>query len=401
MNQQSPAFLEALGFLQHPIGLKCPEDVKTRIALLKVPDDEFGTGTNTGRGGGSSGGSVRQFPDGMGQRRGGGWGSGGGGGSGGGSGGGGGGGNRWGTGGSGGGTGGWGRDSSGGGGGRGGSGSGFSSGYRPSGGWQKPVSLAPTVSNAPPPPSFGHRGGGGGGRGRGGGPRFGNRSRTDATTEDRMMDRIREKMNKFSVLTYDATKAWLSQLLDSGDTEFLTDFITLVFEKASSEPPFCALYAQLLSELCGAFPHLVVELQRIFKDFMSVFVAGEPEVGTAEYMAFVALRERRRFRRGYATFIGEVAKRGVGLTPNDVCQTCGIIIDQIKIARIQEDKGLLCEEYADCLTALVRSCLELIRTGFQPVLLSRVRESMVRTPETVSLTHKARFALMDVSDLFN
>ena len=186
-----------------------------------------------------------------------------------------------------------------------------------------------------------------------------------------MMDRIREKMNKFSVLTYDATKAWLSQLLDSGDTEFLTDFITLVFEKASSEPPFCALYAQLLSELCGAFPHLVVELQRIFKDFMSVFVAGEPEVGTAEYMAFVALRERRRFRRGYATFIGEV------------------------------DKGLLCEEYADCLTALVRSCLELIRTGFQPVLLSRVRESMVRTPETVSLTHKARFALMDVSDLFN
>lgn len=213
------------------------------------------------------------------------------------------------------------------------------------------------------------------------------------------MDRIRDKMNKFSPLTYDATKSWLSQLLNSGETDFLTDFITLVFEKAAAEQPFCALYARLITELRAGFPHLGTELQRIFGEFMGIFVeaAEEPDVSAAEYKAFVALRERRRFRRGYAAFVGEVAKLGV-LTADDAVRTCDVLLDQLMIHKQVAEAGVLCEEYADCLTTLMRSCKELLKPVVTP-LLAKVREAMNREGSP-SLTNKARFALMDIGDMF-
>jgi len=356
-----PMLAEALGFMQRP--LACPDEVKARIAALRVPADEVtGTRMSTNWRFGSSGSSGSS----------------------------------------------------------GSPGSGFSgSGSGSSGSSGSPGSSG-FGSYGSSSGSYGHSSGGGGrtwGVGRGGGkrgscssgglgrrpdralaPRFGNKARQDVTTEERMMDRIRDKMNKFSALTYEATKTWLSQLLDSGETEFLTDFITLVFEKAAAEPTFCPLYARLITELREGFPHLNSEVRRIFGEFMDIFVeaAEEPTVGSVEYQAYVALRERRRYRRGYAAFVGEVAKLKV-ITVNDVTQTCGVILDGLAKAKVVPDKNMLCEEYADCLTALVKSCGSLLK----PVaasLVEQVKAAMDRT-DSPSLTNKARFALMDVGEL--
>lgn len=342
-----PVLAEALGFMQRSIA--CPDEVKARIAALRVPADEV-TGTRMSTSWRASGGSS------LGPSRG--WTGGSHGGGGHGSGGHGGGGH--------------------GGHGRGGfhsRGSGFSG-------------------------SSGSSGSGFGGRrpDRALAPRFGNKARVDATTEERMMDRIRDKMNKFSAITYDATKTWLAQLLDSGETEFLTDFITLVFEKAAAESTFCALYARLITELRTGFPHLDSEVRRIFGEFMDIFVeaAEEPTADSVGYQAFVALRERRRYRRGYAAFVGEVAKLKV-LTVGDVTSTCNIILDCLAKAKVVADKNMLCEEYADCLTALVKSCSALLKPTSAP-LAERVKVVMDRTGSP-SLTNKARFALMDVGEL--
>jgi hypothetical protein len=214
-----------------------------------------------------------------------------------------------------------------------------------------------------------------------------------------MMDRIRDKLNKFSDMTYDTTKAWLCQLLDSGETDFLTDFITLVFEKAAAEPPYCALYAQLLTELRAGFPHLGVELHRIFDQFLAVFDGAreEPAVGSEGYDAFVAQRERRKFRRGYAGFIGEVTVRGA-LGTGEIARTCDVILTQLIAAKKEEGNQLLCEEYADCLGSLMKTCKEQLRPGAE-TLVARVREAMDRT-EAKSLSNRARFSLMDIVDLF-
>jgi hypothetical protein len=215
-----------------------------------------------------------------------------------------------------------------------------------------------------------------------------------------MLDRIRDKMNKFSAITYDATKTWLTQLLDSGETDFLTGFITLVFEKAAAEPPFCALYARLLTELRASFPHLDTELRRLFVDFLDVFTlaASEPDITSAEYAAFLQLRERRKYRRGYASFLGVIASLGV-LTAEDILRTCGIILDGLEIAKKQEGAGLLCEEYADCLGTLFKGCKNLVESDAAGcgALVGRIATAQIRSP---SLTNKARFALMDLTDMF-
>lgn len=231
-------------------------------------------------------------------------------------------------------------------------------------------------------------------------PRFGNRARKDVAVEERMLDRIRDKMNKFSPMTYDSIKGWLSQLLDSGETEFLTGFITLVFEKAAAEEPFCRLYAQLLTELIEGFPHLGVELRRIYDGFVPIFEEARdvPDVSSEEYAAYLDLRERRKYRRGYAIFVGEVAKRG-GLPFDEVPRTCGRILDGLLAAKIQEGQNLLVEDYADCLVALVKSCQAELKP-LASTLLPRVKASMDRTGSP-SLTNKARFGLMDLPDLFS
>lgn len=230
-------------------------------------------------------------------------------------------------------------------------------------------------------------------------PRYGNRARTDATVEERMLDRIRDKMNKFSEITYDATYTWLTQLLNSGETEFLTGFITLVFEKAAEESHICALYARLIAELRTSFPHLETELRRIFGEFIAVFddAAEEPEVGSAQYEAFVAQRKRRQYRQGYASFIAESARRGA-LTAADVFTTAHHILVGLETTRRDEAKKHLTEEYADCLKGLIGGCKDLLRADRTEMfrLVARIGEAKERAP---GLTNKARFALMDLEEM--
>lgn len=233
-------------------------------------------------------------------------------------------------------------------------------------------------------------------------PRFGNKARKDAATEDRMLDLIRKKMNLFTEVTYDATKSWLSELLDSGETAFLTGFITLVFEKAAREPELTELYARLLTELRAGFPHVGVELNRIFGDFLNIFeeAAHEPDVGSEEYATFIKLRTHRQFRRGYASFIGDVAKQGA-LTADDVTRTSVVILDGLFAARAAEGKSPLCEEYADCLRALLVACPDLMRPAFRSnvSLLTRVHDAQ-KKDGAPSMSSRARFALMDITDLY-
>jgi hypothetical protein len=343
-----PAVAEALGYMQRPIA--CPEDVKAKILALRVPSDGVtGTRMNTNWRSGpatQNSNSNSRAGDRHGPSHGHGHGHGHGN--------------------------------------RGGGGAGGGSRFQPvhSRAFGRPPVTVHPAAGAPAP------------------VRFGNKGRTDVTTEERMMDRIRDKMNKFSVMTYDATKTWLSQLLDSGETEFLNEFITLVFEKAAAEPTFCPLYARLITELRAAFPHLGDELQRIFKSFMSIFeeAAEEPVMGSVEYNAFVAMRERRRNRRGYATFIGEAAQNGA-FSAADVTRTIDVVLDGLHAARLDASKGQLTEEYAECLATLMKRCKPMLGTA--AAIIARIRAAQKKEDTAPGLTNKARFCLMDIADSYS
>jgi hypothetical protein len=351
-----PLLAEVLGYMQRPIA--CPEEVKARIGALRVPADEVsGTrmatnwrtgpsrpGGGGGRGGYGSGGGGGGRPGGYG--RGGGWS-----------------GSRM--------------------GGAGSGSSGSLSSMASSPGSASPSTPGTSGWSRRPEPV-----------------RFGNRAREDATTEERMIDRIRDKMNKFSPMTYDVTKSWLSRLLNNGETDFLTDFVTLVFEKAAAEPTFCALFAKLITELRAVFPHLQVEQRRIFDEFMKVFeeTRDVPDVGSAAYKQFVAFRERRKYRRGYSSFLGSTAQLG-GLEVGDITRTCNVILDGLLAAKKEEGQQVLCEEYADCLSTLMKASKDMLKSAGGPnPLVERVRSAMDRT-DAPSLSNKARFGLMDIIDL--
>ena len=228
-------------------------------------------------------------------------------------------------------------------------------------------------------------------------PRFGHRGDISVSVEVRMMDRILDKMNKFSPLTYTSIKCWLSQLLDSGEFSFLTDFITLVFEKAATESAFCKLYAKLITELRESFPYLNVELLRIFDEYMSIFTEARdaPDVASADYKKFLKLREQRKFRRGYSMFLGEIIRLGV-LPIDNLIATCNLILDELDVCKKLEGQQLLCEEYADCLLTLMKSC-ELPSSAVE--LFKRRIASAMDKKDSVSLTNKARFGLMDINDI--
>jgi hypothetical protein len=99
----------------------------------------------------------------------------------------------------------------------------------------------------------------------------------------------------------------------------------------AAESTFCALYARLITELREGFPHLDVEVRRIFGEFMDIFVeaAVEPTADSVEYKAFIALRERRRYRRGYAAFVGEVAKLKVLSVEEPPKRQAGIKVETV------------------------------------------------------------------------
>jgi hypothetical protein len=208
-------------------------------------------------------------------------------------------------------------------------------------------------------------------------------------------------MNKFCVSTYDATKAWLTELLDSGETAFLSGFFRLVFDKAAEEPHICCEYARLLTELLTGFPHLATELRRIFNEFLSVFAdaAEEPDAGSADYDVYVALRKRRQLRKGYAAFVAEIARLGV-LTAADVFETCHCILGGLETSKRDAAKEGLTEEYADCLKSLVIGCKELLRPNTAEMyrLTARLGEAKDRTGAP-GLSARARFAIMDVEDV--
>jgi hypothetical protein len=60
---------------------------------------------------------------------------------------------------------------------------------------------------------------------------------------------IGNKLNAFTPLTYNDTRDFIYQIMDSGETEFIKDFIEKVFAKATVEELYCALFAKLIAEI--------------------------------------------------------------------------------------------------------------------------------------------------------
>lgn len=165
---------------------------------------------------------------------------------------------------------------------------------------------------------------------------------------------ILNKLNTFSAKNYDDVKAFLQQILDGDEKEFLQAFMSLVFEKATNEPTFCNLYAKMISELIDQYKSLSDELTRLYNEYLPIFDEPRTEI-TTNYDQLVQKNLEHVHRLGYSQFLSDLTRFSV-LTFEQLQVLYMKIFEQIKLLakEADSDKERLAE-YAQCLWRMTES----------------------------------------------
>jgi hypothetical protein len=189
----------------------------------------------------------------------------------------------------------------------------------------------------------------------------------------------------------------MKQILDSGEVDFLDEFMQFVFKKAAMEPTFCGLYARFLHDLADEFPHLREAMVQKFREYTRVFdeASKAPDVGTSDYKAFVNAQEQKKFRRGYSQFVAELAKLGE-VSMEDFRLLVNLTVNTIQSSYTVEEHKQMCEEVVDCFLTMVRAVKIDWMREYVEVLRSVVQAPRESSP---GLSNKGRFALMDILDM--
>ena len=237
------------------------------------------------------------------------------------------------------------------------------------------------------------------------GPKFSSAAvKSSGETEDRILAKVKGKINKLGPMNYEATKTFMQQILDSDETEFLDEFMKFIFQKAATESAFCPLYAKLLHELADQFTHLRVVMTNIFRDYTAIFVEVEttPDVGTEDYKAFVQALERKKFRRGYSQFVAELVKLGEA-DLDAFSELVQQIVSVLETSYTSSTNTLICEEYIDCLANMCNSAPKILSNASWSDGVKGRLQKLTKIPrsDAPGLTNKGRFALMDLVDFAN
>lgn len=221
---------------------------------------------------------------------------------------------------------------------------------------------------------------------------------------------VMSKLNKFTKENYDSIKQFLEQILSNDETEFLKDFMILVFKKATREQLFCALYVQLVAELCEKHPVIKRELMSLYDTYLKEFEKVEEEsIEDVNYDEFCELQSEKLYRLGYGQFLGELTKKGI-LDAEALLRLYKKILDLINTysAPGMNHRNQV-EQMAACLSritsvfkneknpALVSICRTL-RDECAPIMRDIVARG--KKGDLPGLSSKARFALMDCDDIF-
>lgn len=230
---------------------------------------------------------------------------------------------------------------------------------------------------------------------------------SSAGVENKILNHvILNKLNKFSAANYNEVKEFLEQILNSDEKDFLSDFMNLVFKKASSEPTFCGLYARMICELADKYPFLHEELDQLYVKFMDIFEEVSQD-SCCDYEQFVQRNREKQNRLGYSQFLGELTIREI-LDINHLKNLYTKLVQLLKMHAIEgESKQNLVEEYVDCLvkmtfafqkdnTIKLKNYKNELRETFESELEEILSNRSTKYP---GLSRKASFTIMDCLDI--
>jgi hypothetical protein len=189
--------------------------------------------------------------------------------------------------------------------------------------------------------------------------------------------------------------------MNSGETDFITEFMDLLFTKAASEEIYCELYARLLSELTEKFPHLVTEIGKIYSNFILIFQEARdvPDQGSGNYTKFLDAQIKKKFRYGYSNFLAEIYNKN--LLPDDAVEvTVKSILDSLSSIEKDATNTLLVEEYLASLHKIITT-INTVKTPPYPPYVENMLDALKKIVDkpkesTAGYTTKARFKIMDI-----
>lgn len=212
---------------------------------------------------------------------------------------------------------------------------------------------------------------------------------------------IGNKLNAFTPLTYNDTRDFIYQIIDSGETEFIKEFVEKVFMKATLEDLYCSLFAKLIAEIAYRYPIIYHEMQRYHKEFLKVFDSVTETATSPDTI------KERQYRLGYGQFISELAGKNA-LEKEDLLAMITKVKDMIVTFSTHDDKVRSVEELVDCLIRLSKSLKEKSPIFFQTTkedIQKRILDDILQVIDKKSsvsrpsLSSKARFGLMDLRDI--
>jgi hypothetical protein len=215
--------------------------------------------------------------------------------------------------------------------------------------------------------------------------------------DDRILGHIRAKINKFSAQNYKKVLNFLRQNMDSSEKIFLEQFMALIFSKAAEEDTFVGLYAQLLADLTPEFPYLKDEMQKLFGEYLHVFIdaEGKEDTTSENYGNFLDASKRKQHRRGYSLFIAQIATKGL-ISEKELLHTTLAVAESLIANATKGDQKLLVEELADCLTNIMGVAKKLNAFDEMKAMFLKLKDLMSKDAVLLpGLTNKGRFALMD------
>ena len=232
--------------------------------------------------------------------------------------------------------------------------------------------------------------------------RYQSRFKATGNIEDKILNTvIGNKLNAFTPLTYNDTRDFIYQIIDSGEREFTRDFIVKVFAKATTEDLYCALFAKLIAEIAHKYPVIYEEMDKYHSEFLSVFEDVKEDTETD----YVVLVKQKQYRMGYGQFIAELA----GLNALEKHQLVSMVTkigDNIWALSALENKVKTVEEFIDCLVRLTSGLRDRSPVFFKSVkgelvkiLGEKISTLIARSSPFPSLSKKGGFGLMDLKEI--
>lgn len=229
---------------------------------------------------------------------------------------------------------------------------------------------------------------------------------SETKVDDKILNTIiNGKLNKFSPANYNEIKAFLEQILDSGETAFVKDFMSLVFKKAAAEEIFCPHYARLIAELATSYESLKTEMAILHKAFLEIFEEVE-ESECKDYAAFVERNKQKHYRLGYSQFIAELAHREI-LDADTIIHTLTTLLEQIRIHGKKDGSNKIIDEFCDCILRMnkvFKDCKGVYITSLKQKVVDAILGNITEiisfsSNDYPSISKKAKFSLMDVLDI--